>query len=384
MKTGTANLPLHWGKAPKWLFERMTKLAREITIVIVDEYGPEEMLKRLSDPYWFQAIGCVLGYDWHSSGLTTTTCAAIKLGIKGIEKELGFFVAGGKGRTSRKTPHEIRNWAEKVYIRKDPEKLVYASKMSAKVDSSAIQDGYQLYHHNFFFTKSGAWTVIQQGMPATGYDKVRNRNQRSLFYKKRKCKRIRIQLPLQNYARRYHWFSENIKDFVHEPKTNICDNKKYQKVLNLTSAKSTNAKEVIHDISLEKPKRVLNEYKKIISLHMPKREWIESCDMKPEYLKRVLLSTYERQPANFEELLGMKGIGPKSIRALTLVSELTYGTKADWNDPVKYSFAHGGKDGYPYPVDKVTYDKSIEFLKKAIKKARLGKREKRNCLRKLI
>ncbi|MBU0976475.1 DUF763 domain-containing protein, partial [Patescibacteria group bacterium] len=174
MKTGIANLPLHWGRAPRWLFGRMEKLAREITIAVVAEYGSLEMLKRLSDPYWFQAFGCVLGYDWHSSGLTTTTCGALKSGLKGLEKDLNLFVAGGKGRASRKTPCEIKSWGDKISLGVDPKKLIYASKMSAKVDSAAVQDGYQLYHHNFFFNKEGSWAVVQQGMPT--YPKSQKRN----------------------------------------------------------------------------------------------------------------------------------------------------------------------------------------------------------------
>ena len=355
MKTGTANLPMHWGRAPKWLFDRMEKLSREISIAIISEYGSQELLKRLSDPYWFQAFGCVLGYDWHSSGLTTTVCGALKSGLSGLEKDLNFFTAGGKGKTSRKTPSEITNWGEKASLQIDPEDLVYSSRMSAKVDSTAIQDGYQLYHHNFFFTKEGSWTVVQQGMNSQ-----------------------------TRYARRYHWYSENFEDFVNEPNNSICDNKKYDNVLNLTSKGSTNARNTISEISQQKPEKITSEYRKLITLEMPRREWIEESDIKPENLERTILSTYERQPKNFEELLGIKGVGPKSIRALTLISELTYGTKADWQDPVKYSFAHGGKDGYPYPVDRENYDKSIEVLKSAIRKSKLDRKEKKNAIQKLL
>ena len=189
-RTGIANLPLHHGKAPRWLFDRMVKLAREITIVIVTDFGPQEMLRRMSHPYWFQAFGCVLGFDWHSSGVTTTLCGAVKEGIKGLERDLGLFVAGGKGRTSRRTPSEIEGWGEKVSL--NPAPLVYASRMSAKVDSSAVQDGYQLYHHTFLFTPSGSWTVIQQGMNEA-----------------------------TRYARRHHWLGETVTDFVNEPHSAI-------------------------------------------------------------------------------------------------------------------------------------------------------------------
>lgn len=354
MKTGIANLPMHWGKAPRWLFDRMTELAREITIAIIEEYGSGEMLARLSDPYWFQSFGCVLGFDWHSSGVTTTVCGALKEGVKGIEQSLNFFVAGGKGGTSRKTPQEIRDWGEKIHLRKDPEKLVYASKMSAKVDSSLIQDGYQLYHHNFFFTGDGEWAVVQQGM------NLSNR-----------------------YARRYHWLSDKVKMFTEEPQNAICDNKRYDNVLDLTAKKSSDSRKAITEISKENPNRIVKEYEKIVTLSLPRREWVERCDIKPKNLEKVLLSTYEKQPESFEGLISMKGLGPKSIRALALIAEIAYGTKASWEDPVKYSFAHGGKDGYPYPVDKATYDKSIELLRQAIRKARLGKEEKQNALIKL-
>jgi hypothetical protein len=355
MRTGTANLPLHYGKAPRWLFPRMARLSREITIAIVEEYGTAEMLKRLSDPYWFQSFGCVLGYDWHSSGVTTTVCGALKEGLRGVQKELGFFVAGGKGGTSRKTPLEIKAVAEKTTLGRSTDELVYASKMSAKVDSSLIQDGYQLYHHNFFFTQNGDWTVVQQGM------NEKNR-----------------------YARRYHWNSNDMESFINEPQTKICDDKSYQRVLNLTAHNSSATRDVATELVKEKPEKILKEYEKIQTLSMPRREWTECSDIKPENLKKVLLSTYENQPKNFEELVGMKGVGAKSLRALTLISEVAYGIKADWQDPVKYSFAHGGKDGYPYPVDRETYDKSIQFLRKAIERAKLEKSDKKNMLIKLI
>jgi hypothetical protein len=379
MKTGTAHLPLHWGKAPRWLFGRMTKLAREITIAIIEEYGPYEMLVRLSDPYWFQAFGCVLGYDWHSSGVTTTVCGALKEGIKGIEKDLQFFIAGGKGKTSRKTPREIQTWSEKINLKKDPEELIYASKMCAKVDSVAIQDGYQLYHHNFFFTSKGEWAVIQQGMPTL---------RKQVFSPRQYNFDLRIN-PQQNYdlsrqfARRYHWLSEKVKNFVEEPQTAICDDTKLFHVLNLTDKKSQKAQTVITGIAQEKPQKIVKEYKKIITLSLPKREWIEYSDIKPKNLEKILLSTYINKPASFEQLLNIKGIGPRTIRALTLISELTYGTKASWEDPVKYSFAHGGKDGYPYPVDRQTYDESINFLKNALQKSKIERSEKKKSLMKL-
>jgi hypothetical protein len=375
-----AHLPLHWGRAPKWLFSRMSKLAREITIAIIEEYGPEEMLVRLSDPYWFQAFGCILGYDWHSSGVTTTVCGALKHGLHGLEKELHFFVAGGKGGTSRKTPREILSWGERGQLKINPEKLIYASKMSAKVDSTAIQDGYQLYHHNFFFTTNGSWAVVQQGMP---HSPSTPRKKNRLYYLK-DLRAGNSSIRKTQFARRYHWISKKVKSFTNEPQSGICDDMKYKQVLNLTATKSKNARNVITLIAKENPDKLLKEYQKIITLSMPKREWVEYSDIKPQNLYKVMTSTYERQPNTFEELLGMKGLGPKSLRALTLISEIAYGTKADWQDPVKYSFAHGGKDGYPYPVDRATYDKSIETLKQAIQKAKIESVEKSTMLKNLF
>lgn len=362
MRTGIANLPLHWGKAPQWLFSRMKRLAREMLIVIVEEYGPHEVLNRIADPYWFQAFGCVLGYDWHSSGLTTVTCGAIKEGLRGIEQELGLFVAGGKGRSSRKTPQEIIQWADKTHLRVDPETLVYASKMSAKIDSAAIQDGYQLYHHNFVFTQDGKWAVIQQGMP--NFSKTTTKK--------------------TQYARRYHWHSDGVHSYVTTPHSGICDNYKYSSVLDLTARESKSTQEVIYSISKEKPQIIMKEYQRIRELSLPSREWIEYTDIRPENLEKVLISTYEHQPRSFEAMLGTKGLGAKSLRALTLIAEIAYGTKASWQDPVKYSFAHGGKDGYPYPVDKQNYDTSIALLKKAILKSKTDRFTKRNALQKLL
>jgi hypothetical protein len=355
-RTGIANLPLHYGKAPRWLFERMVKLAREITIVTVEEYGPEEMLRRLSHPYWFQAFGCVLGFDWHSSGVTTTLCGAVKEGVKGIEQDLGLFVAGGKGAASRKTPAEVQNWGEKISL--DPTPLVYASRMSAKVDSAAVQDGYQLYHHNFFFTAKGSWAVVQQGMNET-----------------------------TRYARRYHWLSESVTDFVNEPHSAVLSDVRGQ-ALNLVAAESDPARTTITEIATEeKPEHILAELNEIKTLSLPAHHYLGVEDLHPDSLKKIILSTYERQPEDFETLLGLPGVGAKTIRALSLISELVHGVAPSYRDPARYSFAHGGKDGIPYPVDRQTYDQSIQLLRKAISKTKLGLKEKQeaeNRLAKLI
>jgi hypothetical protein len=330
----------------------MVKLAREITLAIIADFGSEEMLRRLSHPYWFQAFGCILGYDWHSSGVTTTLCGALKEALKGIEREVGLFVAGGKGSTSRRAPSEIEAWADSISI--NPAPLVYASRMSAKVDSSAVQDGYQLYHHTFLFTSNGSWAVIQQGMNETN-----------------------------RYARRYHWLSEAVSSFVNEPHSAILSEGR-GKALNLVASESDPARTTITSIAtMEKPEKTLAELKKLKTLDLPPRHQISINDLHPDSLSKILLSTYERQPSNFEQLLGLSGVGAKTIRALSLISELVYGVAPSYRDPARYSFAHGGKDGTPYPVDKRTYDQSIELLAKAVNKARLGLTEKKGALNRL-
>ncbi len=351
-RTGVAHLPLHYGKAPRWLFERMVKLGREITIAIVADFGAEEMLRRLSHPYWFQSFGCILGFDWHSSGVTTTLCGALKEGIKGRERDLGLFVAGGKGRTSRQTPTEIESWADLISL--DPVPLVYASRMSAKVDSAAVQDGYQLYHHSFLFTRSGAWTVIQQGMNETS-----------------------------RYARRYHWLGETVASFINEPHSAILSEAR-GRALNLVAEESEPARSTVTALaSQEKPQLVLAELKRIKTLHLPRHHYLSTADLHPDSLSRILLSTYERQPRDFAQLLGLQGVGAKTLRALSLVSELVHGVAPSYRDPARYSFAHGGKDGIPYPVDRETYDQSIELLARAINRARLGLSEKKDTLSRL-
>jgi hypothetical protein len=257
-RTGTASLPLHYGKAPPWLFGRMVKLSREITLAIVDEFGPQEMLRRLSHPYWFQALGCVLGFDWHSRGVTTTVCGAIKEGVKDIETELGLFVCGGKGRTSRRTPDELAGWGQKLSL--DAAPLVYASRMSAKVDSAAVQDGYQLYHHVFFFTRDGGWAVVQQGM---------NEQNR--------------------YARRYHWLGETVSSFVSKPHSAIASQLRGE-ALNLVAGESDPARHTIAGIIRdEKPEKVMGELRQISSLSLPARHEMLPGALHPASLKKILL-----------------------------------------------------------------------------------------------
>jgi len=352
-QTGIAHLPLHSGKAPAWLLQRMIHLGREIVRLIVEDYGPDELLIRISDPYWFQSLGCVLGFDWHSSGVTTTVCGALKEALKGAEKELGFIIAGGKGTTSRRTPSEILEAGEKFPLGRDPNELVNLSRLIAKIDNNALQDSFQLYHHSFFFTLEGSWAVVQQGM-----------NDR--------------------FARRYHWYSGHIRSFISDPHSAICSALKMEKALNLVSSESAKAQQVITELSKQRPERTTQELKKLQTLHLPSHHEVSLRDLHPESIEKVLLNTYEAKAEDFERLLGMPGVGAKTLRALALISEITYGVPASWKDPVKFSFAHGGKDGYPYPVDRKLYDQSIEILRRSLERAKIERAEKENALRRLL
>jgi len=365
MRTGIATVPLDIGKCPRWLFERMKRLARAITFAIIQEFGPEEFLKRISDPIWFQSLGCVIGFDWNSSGLTTTTLGALKEGIFGLEDELGIYICGGKGKTSRKTPDEIKMFGLTrgfdFY-----EKLIYASKITAKVDSCLIQAGFQIYHHNFIFTKNGKFAVVQQGMNT----------------------------QLQK-ARRYHWLSLKIKNFTEEPHSGIVSDVKL-KPLNLVAKESRENKEISVELVREEPKTFLNDIKliseKSSSLIKQKRlpgfcemelkdvefyhHPVEKEKFDLKRLKKTIEKAHFLKPENFEQLLMTEGVGPKTIRALSLVSEIIYGAKPSYEDPARYSFAHGGKDGTPYKVDRLTYDKTISVLEKGIEMAKISLKEK--------
>jgi hypothetical protein len=343
MRTGFAHLPLHGGHAPPWLFQRMVPLSREIVTFIAGEFGRDEVLRRLSDPFWFQAFGCVLGFDWHSSGLTTTVCGALKEGLKGTERELGIYVAGGKGATSRKTPAEITAACEQ--LGRNPEPLVYTSRISAKVDNSAVQDGYQLYHHSFVFTAEGKWCIVQQGMS----DET-------------------------SMARRYHWLSDNVRSYVNEPHAAVCCDASSQ-TLNLVAEENRPVREASTALAREKPEVVL--------LEMPRHHAVTAADVDSKYLRKILLRTYENPPADFEALLAMPGVGAKTLRALALTSELVYGTQASFRDPARYAFAHGGKDGTPFPVDRATYDQTIEVMHRALNRAHVARMEKVHAFRRL-
>jgi len=364
-RTGYASLPLHGGKAPRWLVTRMSKLARQIVAIIIDEFGREEFIRRISEPHWFQALGCVLGYDWHSSGVTTVLTGVLKTAID--PEDFGIAVCGGKGKTSLKTPNEIVEVGEKFNLSTAKiRELQYASRMSAKVDNTAIQAGYPLYHHAFFICEDGKWAVVQQGMNVT--DKT---------------------------ARRYHWLCEKVENFVVEPHNAIVGDVKREKALDMTARESENCRKTSLDLVKEKPKKVMTLIKSIRPAYQKSLlEWIPKKREEKEYVINFLYmplnlnwdamkKAYEFQPKNYEELLGIRGVGPATVRGLALISELIYGEPPSWKDPVKYSFAYGGKDGVPYPVNRKAMDESIKILERAVKEAKIGEKEKLRSLQRL-
>jgi len=365
IQKGIATFGLDYGKCPKWLFDRMVLLSKQMIYAIVAEEGPDEFVKRISDPVWFQSLGTVLAFDWNASGLTTILTAALKEAIRGSERDLGIFICGGKGKTSLKTPEQILSWAERISLpEKSANALVYNSKMAAKVDSSLVQDGFQIYHHAFFFTKNGAWTVVQQGM--------------------------NIQ---EQSARRYHWFSNDVKDLINEPHSGISSNLKVKEVLNMTASASEQNRGLSTEFvsqsfnTLMKDITLLRKYftplsqtvtmtdgkQQLTLLNLETKEFnyhpvVHEDFAKSKYLEKILWRLCDQQPENYEKLLATPGVGPKTIRALALVAEVIYGAKPSYEDPARYSFAHGGKDATPYPVDRETYDQTIAKLRSLIKK----------------
>ena len=362
-KVGMASLPLHYGHAPAWLTGRMKKLSKEIMIVMMDEYGPDEILRRLSDPFWFQSLGCVLGYDWHSSGVTTVVTGILKNVLK--PEEHGLAVAGGKGATSLKTPFEIEQIGRAFSLsEEDINRLKYSSRMSAKVDNAAIQAGYPLYHHAFFITTEGTWAVVQQGM------NVREKT-----------------------ARRYHWLSDRVKSFVKEPHNAIISDRVEQTVLNMTSPVSEECQKTSLDLTKDGPRRVKQDFfslkrpqnQEVLTKWLQEKSGVDRRNIKSMFLPedlnwKALEKVYDFQPKNYEELLAFRGIGPATVRGLALISELVYGSEPSWKDPVKFSWAYGGKDGVPFPVDRRSMDESINFLRETIQSSRLGRTERSDAL----
>jgi hypothetical protein len=350
MKRSITSLPLHYGRAPAWLFQKMKRLSAAIMEIIIVEFGPEEFLARISDPLWFQAMGCVVGFDWHSSGLTTTLCGALKEGLSTFGNDSPLAICGGKAKRAIRTPDELTQWGEKWGI--DVNHFIEMSRLCAKIDNAAIQDGHTIYHHTFLLTRKGEWAIVQQGM---------NGNERT--------------------ARRYQWLSRDNLDIVSEPHSGItCDER--TNVLNFVAKESLIARDAVVDFTKEHPDSMMKTWRQI-TLEMPKRHYISPLDVDEKRLQKTWRGIFELQPQTFKELIGIRGVGPKTIAALALVSELVYQAPPSFQDPARFSFAHGGKDGYPFPVDRKTYEKSIDFLKICIDKARFGDREKIDALKRL-
>ncbi|WP_419494965.1 DUF763 domain-containing protein [Chryseobacterium bernardetii] len=347
-RSGTADLPLHYGKVPPWLYERMSVLGLSIVEAILTDYGKDEVLRRLADPFWFQSFGAVMGMDWHSSGITTSVMGALKRSINPNSQSLGLYICGGKGKFSRETPSELIQIAEKTGL--NGNELVRASKLSAKVDNTAIQDGYQLYLHNFILSDNGNWSVIQQGMHDS-----------------------------DGTARRYHWHSENITSFVEEPHTGI-NGISRGRILNLTDSEAAGNRKGILDISHTDSIDVMKDFSRLI---LPAHHDVQASDVDLKRLGALLYITREQQPQNFEDLLMLEGVGPRTMQSLALVSEVIHGAPSRFTDPARFSFAHGGKDGHPFPVPTKVYDESISILRKGIEKSKLGNSDKQNTLNKL-
>lgn len=347
-RSGSADLPLHYGYVPKWLAERMAKLGLAVTEAIITEYGKEEVLRRLSDPFWFQSFGAVMGMDWHSSGITTSVMGALKRAINPHAKQLGIYICGGKGKFSKETPAELLRLADSTGL--NGTELVRCSKLSAKVDNTAVQDGFQLYTHNFIVSDTGQWTVIQQGMD-----------------------------PHNKTARRYHWHSDIVRSFVDEPHTGICGINQGA-ILNLTATEAGVTRNGILQITTDDPHHLIKDFQRLI---LPAHHEVHEGDVNLKRLGSVLWLAHEQQPGNFEELLLLQGVGPRTLQSLTLVSEVIHGTPSRFKDPARFSFAHGGKDGHPFPVPVKVYDETIAVLQTAVHKAKLGNSEKAEAIKKL-
>jgi hypothetical protein len=344
----TADLPLHYGHVPPWLADRMSLLGGAIVESIVMEYGKSAVLSRLSDPFWFQSLGCVMGMDWHSSGITTSVMGALKRSVNPKFRELGIYICGGKGKYSRQTPDELIAFSNRTGL--NGTELVRSSKLTAKVDNTAIQDGFQIYLHTFVVTDKGEWAVIQQGM-----------NEAS------------------GMARRYHWHSEQVSSFVENPHTSIYG-KNQGLILNLSDVKAAGAKQAMLEVLKEDPLKMMPEIRKIV---MPSHHDVRAKDVNLKRLGSVLALAHEKELRDFESLLLLEGVGPRTIQSLALVSEVIHGTPSRFNDPARFSFAHGGKDGHPFPVPIHTYDETIALLNNAIQKAKLGNTDKQQAIKNL-
>lgn len=340
-RSGTADLPLHGGRVPQWLADRMTKLGTAITESILLRYGRSEFLSRLSDPFWFQAFGSVMGMDWHSSGITTSVMGTLKRGLQSRSDELGIYICGGRGRHSRNTPDELRAVSDRRGF--DGEALVRTSRLAARIDNNAIADGFQIYLHNFVVTSDGEWAIVQQGL-----------NDKS------------------GLARRYHWHSTAVHDFTSEPHTGIVGESQGE-IMNLVDGQAKPAQLALLDIVQQKPVATLLEARRLL---VPARHDVRASDVDLKRLGAVLSVAYDREFHSFAELLLLEKLGPRTLQTLALVAEVVHGTPARFADPARFSFALGGKDRHPFPVPLKTYDESLAVLASALDAAKLGDSDK--------
>jgi hypothetical protein len=350
MKTGTADLPLHGGRVPMWLASRMASLGRVLVEALVIEYGRGEFLRRLADPFWFQSLGCVMGMDWHSSGITTSVMGALKRGLAPIEVELGIHVCGGRGRHSRRTPDELIALGERISL--DAPSLVRASRLVAKVDSAAVQDGFDLYLHSFVVTDEGHWVVVQQGMN-----------------------------PEKRQARRYHWLWERAGSFVEEPHSAIAGEPNPSPIVNLTDRAAAEARAQTVTLALSDPGCVVASVERVLT--MPSHHDVRAENLNLRRLGAALQVAARLGPSSFPELLLTPQIGQRTLLALALVAEVVHGAPSRFADPARFAFAHGGKDGHPFPVPLKVYDETLRVLRHAVDGAKLGQADKLAALRRL-
>src|SRR5215468_8440965 len=346
-RSGSADLPLHGGAVPQWLASRMARLGRVLTEAIVIEYGRDEFLRRLAHPFWFQSLGCVMGMDWHSSGITTSVLGALKRGLKDVEWELGIHVCGGRGKHSRRTPDELVAVGERIGF--DGDGLARTSRLVAKVDSAAVQDGFDLYLHGFVVTDDGKWTVVQQGMN-----------------------------PSRKQARRYHWLSESVRSFVDEPHAAIEGRPQENAIVNLTDHRAAASRDT--QMQMVASGVVLRELPR---LSMPAHHDVRPSDVVARRLAGVVAAAQTRAPVDFAELLLTPGLGTRTVRALALVAEVVHGAPCRFTDPARFSLAHGGKDRHPFPVPLRVYDQTLSVMRQAVEQAKLGNEERLAALRRL-
>lgn len=343
-RSGIADLPLHGGRVPQWLAERMTQLGTAIVESVVNHYGASEFLSRLSDPFWFQALGSVMGMDWHSSGITTSVMGALKRGLNPRADELGLYICGGRGRHSRNTPAELRALADRRGL--DGEELVRTSRLTARVDNNAIADGFQIYLHTFVVSATGEWAVVQQGMNEGA-----------------------------GLARRYHWHSASVRDFTLQPHTAIVGEPQGE-IVNLVDAHARPAQDAMLEIVRQPPEKTL-------ALIAPRHHDVRAEDVDPKRLGAVLAVAYECEFRDFASLLLQENLGPRTLQSLALVAEVVHGAPSRFSDPARFSFAHGGKDGHPFPVPLKTYDQSIAVLRRSLDAAKVGDTDKIEGMKRL-